>query len=305
MDVATRIEPIAAKLAAFDEPKTMVGQRRPTELNQRILTWLAQFRDDDAISCALTSLEKIRILRREDTRAALTAFTEAHPQFAGATICPLGASKDSGAVQAYLSLDDTSFRRVSTVEQAAVSNVAGPIIFLDDFTASGSQALDILGHWFGEVELTSATLEEERLPFSETERTYLRGRELAFVFVAGWEDGLDRIRKATAKLGLSATVYAHLTDNDLPFAFSGALSDHSAEEIAGFQQRCQHIGEEILRSAKKSAEKVQERALGYGNRAMLLASGLNVPTQSLLCLWRDGQVDGVDWHALLRRRDKN
>lgn len=305
LDVATRIEPIAAKLAAFDEPKTMVGQRRPTELTQRILTWLAQFRDDDTISCALTALEKLRILRREDTRAALAAFTDAHPQFAGATICPLGAPKDSGAVQAYLSLDDTSFPRVSTVEQAAARAEDGPIIFLDDFTASGSQALDILGHWFGEAELTSETLQEERLPFSETERTYLRGRELAFVFVAGWKDGLGRIREATSKLGLSATVYAHLTDDDLPFAFDGALSDHPAEEIAGFRERCQHVGEEILKSASKSAEKIQERSLGYGNRAMLLASGLNVPTQSLLCLWRDGQVDGVDWHALLRRRDKN
>lgn len=304
LDVEPRIEAIGTKLAGFDEPKTTVEQRRPLDLNQRIYTWLAQFRDDDAISCALTALEELRILRRDDTRAALAAFVEANPKFAGATICPLGESKDSGAVQAYLALDDPSFQRVTTVEQAAASGEDKPIILLDDFTGSGSQALDILGNWFGDPELTSEALEEERLPFTETERTYLRGREVAFVFVAGWNDGLARIQRATDKLGLTATVYAHLKDDDLPFAFDGVLSNHSEDEISGFRGRCQQIGEQILKSAGKAEDKIKERSLGYGNRAMLLASGLNVPTQTLLCLWKDGTVDGVEWQALLRRRSK-
>jgi hypothetical protein len=42
----------------------------------------------------------------------------------------------------------------------------------------------------------------------------------------------------------------------------------------------------------------------YGNRAMLLVSGYNVPTQVLTCLWQDGMVDGVHWQSLLRRRKK-
>lgn len=304
LDIASRVEPIATKLTAFDEPHVVLDQRRPPELTDRIIAWLAQFRDDDMISCALTALENLHILRREDTHAALTQFVEQYPQFKGATVCALGASKDSGAVQAYISLDQPLFPRVSTVEQATERGDSGPILFLDDFTASGNQALDILGNWFEDPELTKPSLGEERLPFSQKERDYLLGREIAFVFVAGWQDGLEKIRAATSKLGLTATVYAYMTDDIIPFAFDGALANLPEGDVARFKEKCAHIGKEIFRSHSKTEEVAQERALGYGNRGMLLASGLNVPTQTLSCLWKDGQVDGVDWHALLRRRDK-
>lgn len=304
LDIATRLDPIVEKLGQFDEPSIIIDQRRAPQLRDRVVSWLAQFRDDDMINGALATLEALRILRREDTHAALSKFVAEHPEFKGATICPLGASKDSGAVQAYISLDQPMFPRVSTVEQAASRNDEGPVIFLDDFTASGSQALDILGHWFGDVELTRPSLEEERLPFSDRERKYLRERKLAFVFVAGWDDGLVKIEEAISRLGLDAIVYAFLSGSSIPYAFSEANPIMPAEITSAFEKRCRYYGEELLRSEDRASSKITERALGYGNKAMLLASGLNVPTQTLTCLWKDGTVDGVDWHALLRRRNK-
>lgn len=304
LDISSRLEPVLAKLASFDEPHLAIGQRRASELKGRVVSWLAQFRDDRMIECALMALEKLRILRRDDTQAALEEFIRRNPQFAGATICPLGDLKDSGAVQGYVSLDSGAVGRVFTVEQAADRNEQGPIIFLDDFTASGVQARDILGNWFDEPSLKTSSLLEERLPFSEKERAYLRERELGFVFVAAWSKGLEDFKKALQKLSLNGTVYGHLTDDQLPFAFDGALSQLDPSDVRAFRDQCRHIGEELQRSAEKTGKEVTDRALGYGNRAMLLTSSLNVPTQTLTCLWRDGMVDGVEWHALLRRRSK-
>jgi hypothetical protein len=270
----------------------------------RILSWLAQFRDDEIIPCALTVLEKMRILNREDSYEALNAFVTKHPQFRGATVCPLGELKDSGVVQAYLSRDlDLIFPRTSTVEEAAAREGTEPILFLDDFTGSGSQVLDIVGTWFAQEDLKQV-LGETRLPFNEDVRAFLRSRPVAFVFLAGWNDGIDRIRDAAARLGLDATVYAHLTDEKLPFAFGGALQEYSPEIVTRFQDRCRAVGESLLASNGKSVEKQRDRALGYGNRALLLASRLNVPTQTLTCFWMDGEHDGVEWHALIRRRQK-
>jgi hypothetical protein len=90
---------------------------------------------------------------------------------------------------------------------------------------------------------------------------------------------------------------AKLTDDQLPFAFADALQEYEADLVRRFENRCREIGTSLLASRGKSEEKQCERALGYGNRAMLLASRFNVPTQTLTCFWMDGTYDGVEWHA--------
>ena len=52
------------------------------------------------------------------------------------------------------------------------------------------------------------------------------------------------------------------------------------------------------------ADKISQRALGYGNDAYLVAFPYNVPTATLTLLWSEGKVGGNDWLPLLRRRKK-
>jgi len=274
-------------------------------MRERVISWLAQFRDNDAIECAITSLDAMKVLGREDNHAALKKFAELNPKFVGATICPLGEIKDSSAVQTYLSRDlEKIFPRACPIEEAAAAGGDKPIVFLDDIVGSGSQTLDILGNWFEDDELKQDQLEETRLPFGREERAFLRSRPVAFVFIAGWKEGLERIRDAATKLRLDATVYAYLTDNDLAFAFEGALNGIDPEKVEAFRERCRSIGADLLASNGKDETKQAERALGYGGRAMLLASRFNVPTQTLTCLWMGGKHDDVDWHPLIKRRAK-
>ncbi len=304
-DVERRVEDLAAKLTTIDEPIGSLPPRRPPVMQARIKSWLAQFREDAVISCALAALEQLKVLGRQDNQAALVAFAEAHPEFKGATICPLGDIKDSAIVQAYLSLDlERVFPRTMSLEDAMASGSAKSIVLLDDFTATGSQTLDILGNWFDDDRLKQERLQEARLPFGEPERTFLRSRPVGLVFVAGWEAGLERIRCATRELGLDARVFAHLTDEAIPFAFEGALGGQDPEALSAFKKKCRQVGKALLASNEKDARKQGERALGYGNRGMLLASRFNVPTQTLTCIWMDGKYEGVDWHALVRRRPK-
>ena len=303
-DVGPRIEKIAAKLQTFDEPAIAIGQRRSSTISGRVRSWLAQFRDNDTIECALFALEGIKVLRRQDTQATLATFIKENPEFKGAVVCPFGTEKDSGAVQAYVSLDLPDIKKVMSIKEAAEKDEEGPIIFLDDFVGSGAQASTILGTWFEQSDLVSNTLGEERFAFSALEQDYLKKQRIGFVFVSGWEDGLKEIRDAIQKIGLNAEAYVHLMDGELPFA-GEVLDDKVDGQVAtDFLERCRHIGEELQKSAGKVGGDVTDRALGYGNRSMLLATSFNVPTQTLTCLWRDGQVDGVDWHALMRRRPK-
>lgn len=304
-DIEVVVERIAAKLQVVDEPQLESPQRRAAAMRERIMSWLAQFREDDHIDCALAALDAVRVLSREDSVTALRRFADAYPQFNGATICPLGDVKDSGSVQTYIAQDlQAVFPEACTIDEAAKRGGDKPIIFIDDFTGSGSQALDILGNWFGDDGLKKSELGEQRLPFGEEVGAFLRGRAVAFVFVSGWRDGLAEIEAAAKKLKLDATVFCHLADDELPFAFDGALASCDAGKVARFEERCREIGKALLASTGRDEEKQEKRALGYGNRAMLLASRFNVPTQTLTCIWMDGEHDGVDWHALLRRRTK-
>ncbi|WP_162561425.1 phosphoribosyltransferase-like protein [Methylobacterium terrae] len=302
-DVFDRVEALAIKLETIDEPVGTTIPRRAPKMRDRILDWLKQFRHDESIERALSMLESLKILSREDNFEALRTFIDKYPQFKGATIIPLGDLKDSGTVQAYISRDlESVFPRTLTVEQAAERGGDEPLVFIDDLIGSGGQASDLIGSWFDNEQLKQEQLGENRLPFNAREQDFLKSRPVAFVFLTGWTDGRRRLQEAADAVGMNAVVYVHIDEGKLPFAFKN-IEDGSPQ--ARFRDQCRQIGAALLESNGKDAGKQRDRALGYGNRAMLLATRLNVPTQTLTCIWMDGRYNGVDWHALIRRRKKN
>lgn len=305
-DISGFLDRTCAKLEAIDEPPSPEGTWRPKELRPRIEYWISQFEKDDHIELAMELLDKLRVISRDDTKQALRAFVREHPEYSGATVLLLGALKDSSAIQGYLSQDAADvFPRVMTVEDAAAKNIETPVVFLDDFIGSGNQVRDMLGNWFDQSSLKTTELGEQRDLFSETERKYLRDRKIGFVFVAGWDAGVRAAKEACAELGLDANVFAFMKDKDIPFAFEGGAAKSSdSESLESFKEKCEAIGRQILLHSGKSLEIANERALGYGNRAMLLMSRYNVPTQVLTCLWRSGKTDDFEWHSLINRRTK-
>ena len=74
--------------------------------------------------------------------------------------------------------------------------------------------------------------------------------------------------------------------------------------------RCADIGRQIVlsqatgESVQQAQGKTAERALGYGNRGMLLGTPFNVPSQTMTLVWGNGIVDGLPWEPLMRRRKK-
>ena len=304
-DVELRIGRLADKLNKIDEPRSTDTPRRRSAMKDRINSWLAQFRDDAIISCALAALERMRVLGRDDTQAGLAAFVKAHPSFKGATICLLGELKDSGAIQAYLSRDmESMFPADMTLEKVMARGGTDPIVLLDDFTGSGSQVLDILGNWFDDEGLKQGQLKEIRQTFGESQLASLRSRPVAFVFVAGWNAGLNRIRDGTEKLGLNASVFAYLMDGDIPFAFEGALSDQDPDALKAFENRCREIGEALLASNGKGAEKPASAHSATATAPCFLPRGSMYRRRRLPASGWMESTDGVDWHALIRRRAK-
>ena len=166
------------------------------------------------------------------------------------------------------------------------------------------QAQNMLGHWFDIEGYKNANLGEQRNLFGEVERSFLRERKIGFVFFAGWNEGIKTLADCCTKIGLKASIYAHVKEEEIPFAFDQPLQGMGADATQAFRAKCLDVGKKILISQGVTDDLASERALGYGNRAMLMVSSYNVPTQVLTCLWQEGTYDGVYWQPLLRRRKK-
>jgi len=317
-DVGRRLSRFENLRKSFQEPVVLPeadGSPLPMALritpDKRTKAWLRQFEHPDHIDCAITLLENFRILGRQDTVAALQRFFESHNEFRDAWVVPFGSMKDSSVIDAYFARD-LGYELVASVgslDEYAEKGDGKPLVFIDNFTASGNQATDIMAAWFGRDDLRREELGEKRDPLEPRLQELLLKRPVAFAFVAAWQKGLDAVSGITEKLGLNATVFSYLPESELPYAQS-CLEKASVDpgKITRFMERCRQIGTDLVRSQPRAtpldAGIVEQRALGYGERGMLLATPVNIPTQTLTAVWMTGTVGDVEWTPLFGRRKK-
>lgn len=292
----------------YQEPKGSTDEASSGRMAfERTYLWLRQFETDEDVDCALHLLSQFKLLNRKDMVQALDKFLSQHDAFKSGWVVPFGNVKDSSSVTAYFSSDVGM--RVGTMEDhLRNAGTETPIVFVDDFIGSGGQATDILAAWFNRTDLRK-DLGEQRDALPPELQEHLKNAPLAFMFTAGWDAGVEALQATCSALGLNATIHCHLKEKDLPFARNILEARYGENRTAQFLAKCRIVGEQLLRSqlgkGQMSAERAEQRALGYGGRAMLLGSIVNVPTQTLTAIWLEGKVDGATWMPLLRRRKKS
>lgn len=314
-DIARSIQQFVPNVEIYQAPVEQGGEAPVREpATQAIRKWLRQFDCDDDIECATQILASLKMINRGDTVEAVRRFITANPEFRGALIVPFGSARDSGAIHGYFAADlqGSLISECMTLEDAFQQKHGDrPIIFLDDFVGSGGQSRDILAAGFGRPDLR-AQLGEDRNLFSADIQSFLRAAKLGFVFTAAWDDGVAEIKKVAAELELDAAVFRNLGEDQITF-LDQVLAGFTQNVREGFLERSRKIGASLIRSQspRRADEdeaayetRIASRALGYGNRGMLLASPFNVPTQTFTPLWAWGDVSGVRWSPLLPRRKK-
>jgi len=311
-DIARSIAAFAPKYELYQPPvdvdaPTIVTADHATRL------WLRQFDNDDDVDCAARLLDALRMIEREDTVAAVRSFVNRHHEFRGAVVVPFGSARDSSAIHSYFAADavGSSVSACLSLDEAMLEHGGRPILIVDDFVGSGGQGKDILAAGFGRDDLRS-DLNEERTLFSTDIKNFLKSTQIGFCFTAAWDDGIELIRSTAANIGLKATVDRHIAEADIP-TLATALAGVPGHQVERFLANARRIGRSLLETTLERREgeeddawnaKLDARALGYGNRGMLLASPFNVPTQTFTPLWSRGKADGAAWTPLLQRRKK-
>lgn len=272
---------------------------------QRAYEWLDQFGSEGNIACAVDLLRRARLLGRGDAVQSIRSFLDINPEFSGASVVGLSQGNESAQIIQYYAADIKSdFKFFSKWRDAMDAEPGRPLLFLDDFCASGGQLKNLIGSWFDEPTLRNDAMNEQRPLVLRPEQDFLRSRKVGFAFVAGWSTGLMEVEKAAHKVGMDARVYARLKDADIPTAFENVDTDIDSSSWGEFRAFCEHAGDQLLSKEPWKIEKRKERVLGYGNRALLLFFPYNSPSQTLTCAWAEGEVDGDLWTPLIRRRKK-
>lgn len=305
-DIEKRVGAIANKLRSYHQPIDVSDFEIFGGIEEKVIYWLRQFGRSSDIELAIQTLERLKVLGRQDVVTAAKEFFERNPDFVGASIVGFGSLKDSGSIVSYFANDlGPSFHSgVMSLEDAMSVAPDKPVVFFDDLIASGGQAADMIARWF-DVDELKEDLGERRIPFEEPKRKFLRSRKVAFLFVCGWKDGVKKLERAAKTAGLDAVVHAHLGEPDLPFLFDEGVLKGKKDDIIRFRKFCEDVGRSVSLSNTKDKVKTKNRILGYGNRAMLLCFPYNVPTQTLTIIREDGVYNGMEWKALLVRRKKN
>ena len=266
----------------------------------KVLRWAAQFPPEHQIK-ALRVAQAVRMLDRDEANRALKAFSEAHPDFAGAMYVPLGELKDGSTIMGYHLRDSDAHTGYELSDVVNAIRSEKPIIFVDDFVGLGRSSSGIFRTYMGHD--GGADLNEVRTTtLTEDEQARLKERKIAFVWVAGFEAGAQETLRITREFGIEAEHYIHTDAAYLP-TVQKALSDLPPEEIAAFVEVARGIGRQLL-EAKTAPEKLEERLFGYGNFGLLLTTSYNTPSVTLTAMTHDGEVDDREWNALLPRRKK-
>jgi deoxynucleoside triphosphate triphosphohydrolase SAMHD1 len=304
-DVTPRLNELVRSMRGYcgPHPKLRTSDSEPPEpllSSDRIIDWLRQFDDDQFAEAALEVVARTRLIGRRDIVGALRGFLDRQPEFRDAYACPLGEPRDSSVIATYMA-GDVSDLKVESLGNALADSDARPILFIDDFVGSGRQAVTMLESWLGVP--PTYDLGEDRKGIAEQLREALKARRLGFIFAAGLTVGVQLLEARASGLGLNATVAVLIGEAELPKAFVGEPAQDSQSR---FRDRCQAIGRELLTDGdpRHTSEWVEERALGYGNRGLLVVLPYNTPTQTLTCLWAEGRVGGRLWSPLFPRRKK-
>ncbi len=309
MDVANAANAFGDRFSSLQEAVTDEGKGQDqgsAAVASRATKWLDQFDDEDHVECAMALLARARLLVRADYVAAMRSFLAANPEFKNASVISLGNGNDSSQIVQYYTADIAGTKSYGSLRELVEGGRNEPVIIVDDFTGSGGQMSHILASMFDMVELKREDLNEQRSLALKPEQDFLRERKIAFVFTAAWEAGRKAVAEMAAKVGLDAKVFVYLSEDQLPEAAKVLEESGLGEKAKSFLNRLEQIGAELLRSNEPdwSPDKVSKRALGYGNRGLLLFFPYNVPSQTVTCMWADGSVEGNTWTPIMRRRKK-
>lgn len=314
-DVVRAISEFQPKLEAYQAPIGPEPRASASGAKHDLIAgnWLRQFDRDDDVECAVRAMQGLRMIGRRDTVDAVSQFISHNREFEGALVVPFGSARDSAAIQGYFAADlhGTRVSECLPLSEAVHKTSERPILFVDDFIGSGGQGRDMLAAGFGRDDLR-VDLNEERDLFSHDIQAFLKRSQVAFVFTAGWDAGIEQLEQTAKEIGLEAKVFRHIDETGIPF-LKDLLSDLPETQVDGFIERSVAIGTALANglNRQKAGEsatdrdiRMRQRALGYGNRGMLLASPFNVPTQTFTPMWAGGTVNGAAWVPLLPRRKK-
>jgi HD superfamily phosphohydrolase len=178
------------------------------------------------------------------------------------------------------------------------------VVFVDDVSASGSQACTQLQAWLGVPRELWADPAERNIwpePLPDNVVHSLKKRPVRIIVAEAFDDAKLRLTKTATDLALQD--FGVDSGKSIGATSSAPISTNLSKYLA-------HVGRGVLLSARAklhagsrpNSRKAAADALGYGGRTLCACGLFNVPTCCPPAFWCPGEVDGTPWMPLLVRR---
>ncbi|MFS0901140.1 hypothetical protein [Mycolicibacterium litorale] len=293
---------IVENLGGYQGPLTTdaTGEARTESLltPDRVANWIKQFPTDELAESALCMLEGVRHINRSYLNSALEDYLQQDSERGPSILVPFGQPKDSSSVLTYMVRDLGSRFDFELKPITDAVFMDQPIIMIDDYVGRGSAGIEILENWLGAV--STQELNQSRVePLPARVRPELLKADITIVFANGKQEGAENLRNRAVALGFE-NLKTHIYNTDIPSLHSPTVipDEGRRSRLIDF---CRTQGAKAIMESGKSEAVSEERALGYGNDALLLVGSFNTPTATLTCIWKGSSV----WTPLLPRLAKN
>jgi len=121
------------------------------------------------------------------------------------------------------------------------------------------------------------------------------GNPIGFTWAFALDTGKKRATEILSGREINA-IQAHGTESSIDQGAFGSSTHLHFENGELLREKCKDFGKQLLQQRAKekgwTPEKLDERALGYGGAAQLIATPYNCPTITLPVLWANGKVNG-------------
>lgn len=303
-DAAEKIKIIHENLASFESLK-----KERITIN-RITTFVNQFPVELQEAC-LMFLQHLHVYDERLLEEEVSKVIEKFSDKSSIGIAYLGGVSDSGGRLSY-NLRELFEKHNLEVKELNDNLIlkSNAIIMYDDNINSGLQLLNIMAELLDDLDkLKEMNLHEKHVPALVTKdaKEKLRNMQIHFCFIVGFEGIEKKIKKLLEEyLGFnSENIHVHINKllKNSEKIFNGGDSKFNHKDKLELKEFITNVGEQLLISDKKSADKVQSGKLGYANAEAMVLFPYNIPTMTITALWCKGTIsDSIPWVPLAERR---
>jgi len=275
-----------------------------------IIYWLAQFGGIQQVTSAFRLIQKIKFIDSNKMAYMMAEARKKIPEeiMQNPIFCQVGKPYDSSGVISYQYSKDSDdnesslnslWHNTDSLGQAILKQNPSSVIFLDDNITSGIQFKQFLNEL---IFAHKTPFEYVTKPLTTEEVDAIKKIPIILMVCVDLCERDKYDKEIQEHFGfLSFKVFSGLKDFVCAYNYTSTFWPNEIS-VKQFSEYSINLANDLYRDKGWEQEKINDRALGYGNLGRLVVFSHNIPKSLPPMFWKYGVVDGKSWIPLFPER---